>query len=285
MALPGILPKILAPRAVAGREALARAMAQYYAMSGHHNGSQLTMARYSVLKSYMNDVDIARAECVHGLAVITNIVPAAFWTVYHVFSDPDVLSRVREELESLASIDEQTPDRKQNCVLDMSKLKDAHFLNSVIHETLRFRAGGTGPRMVLENVILSGEGCEYDIENGSTIILAHEAMHHNKAVWGANANEFVAGRFLDNRISNNAFRGFGGGANMCPGKGFATAQIVALVAMWVLQFDLEPIGGQWEEPGQDQSNMSRENTPALRKPIVEAFPRAGTENVVWRFRM
>src|SRR5688572_10285905 len=106
IALPGILPRILAPRAVAGLEAVVRAMDQYYASGGHLHASQLTMARYTALRGTMNISDIARAECVNGLAIITNSVPAAFWTVWHVFSDPAVLSRVRDEVESFITVGE-----------------------------------------------------------------------------------------------------------------------------------------------------------------------------------
>lgn len=284
VALPGILPSILAPRAVAGREAVVRAMNQYYASGGHHHASQLTMARYTALKGTMNISDIARSECVHGLAIITNSVPAAFWTVWHVFSDRAVLSRVRDEVESFTAVGEPSTEGVQTRIVDMSRLKEAHFLFAVIQETLRFRARGTGPRMILEDVTLSGDECEYHIEKGSALILAHEGMHHNKAVWGPNADTFVADRFLPgNKIPANAFRGFGGGANMCPGKGFATAEIAALVALLVTRFDLRPVEGKWAEPGQDESNMARENTPPLRKVMVDVVPRVGLEEVVWKF--
>jgi len=286
VALPGILPRILAPRAVAGREAVVRAMDQYYASGEHHHASQLTMARYAALKGTMNLSDIARSECVHGLAVITNSVPTAFWTVWHVFSDPAVLLRVRDEVESFTTVEESSAEGLQTRIVDLSRLKEAQFLFAAIQETLRFRARGTGPRMVLEDVTLSGNECEYHIENNSVLILAHEGMHHNEAVWGPEANSFVADRFLPgNKIPANAFRGFGGGANMCPGKGFATAEIAVLVALMVSRFDLRPVGGKWREPGQDESNMARENTPPLRKVMVNVVPRAGLENVIWKFSL
>jgi cytochrome P450 len=281
VALPGILPNILAPRAVAGREAVVSAMDRYYASGGHYQASQLTMARYTALKGTMDIADIARSECVHGLAVISNLVTAAFWTVWHVFSDPAVLSRVRDEVKSLAAIGWSSIEDTRTRIVNVGRLKEAQFLFAVIQETLRIRARGTGPRMVLDDITLSGDECEYHIEKGSVLIIAHEGMHHNKAIWGLDADTFVADRFLPgSKIPTNAFRGFGGGANTCPGKGFATAEIAALVAMMVTSLDLRPAGGRWAEPGQDESNMAREHTPPLRKVMVNVIPRAGVKNVI-----
>ncbi|KAF1957115.1 cytochrome P450 [Byssothecium circinans] len=287
IALPSILPKILAPRAVAGREAVVRAIHQYYTSGAHHHASQLTMSRYTSVKDAMNTLDIARSECVHGLAMITNTVPAAFWTIWHVFSDPAMLSRVREEVESFTVVKEpRTGGGGQMRIVDMSRLKEAHFLLSVIQETLRFRARGTGPRMVLEDTTLTGEGCEYRLEKDSVLIIAHEGMHHDKDVWGPDADIFVAGRFLPGnktKVPANAFRGFGGGANMCPGKGFAVAEIAAMVVMLAVRFELRPVGGRWVEPGQDEGNVARENTPPLGKVGVSVGLRDGVGEVQWKF--
>lgn len=82
VALPGFLSKILAKEAVAGREAVSRAIEQYYESGALQDASQLTVARYTILrKSGMDVRDIARAECVFGLALNGNSVPAAFWVI------------------------------------------------------------------------------------------------------------------------------------------------------------------------------------------------------------
>jgi cytochrome P450 len=230
--------------------------------------------------------DTARAECVFGLALNGNTVPTAFWVIWHIFSDAAVLARVRQELEAFVSAVQDADEGVQTLNLDLRRVKEAQYLQAAIQETLRYRARGTGPRMVLEDVTLSGDGCEYHLEKGSTLILAHEGMHYNTAVWGSNADTFVPDRFLPgNKIPANAFRGFGGGANLCPGKSFAIAEITSLVAMLVMRVDLKPAGGRWKEPGQDASNMARENPPPLRKVMVDVGPRAGTENVVWKYSL
>ena len=244
------------------------------------------MARYTILKQSQSTRDIARAECVFGLALNGNSVPAAFWIIWHLFSNSAILTRVREEIEALVSTEEYAEQGCQTRVLDLDRLKEAHYLHAVIQETLRYRARGTGPRMVLEDVTLTGDECEYRLEKGSTLIIAHEGMHHDKAVWGPDADTFVPDRFLPgNRIPTNAFRGFGGGANMCPGKAFAVAEIASLVAMLATRVDITPVDGRWDEPGQDTCNMARENPPPLGKVLVNVTPRLGTENVIWKYSL
>lgn len=282
--LPGILPKLLARKGIAARERVVAAINQYYASGGLQTGSKLPMVRYNSVKHIMPDGDIARTECTHGLAIMGNIVPAAFWTVFHVFSDLAVLEKVRTQVEEIAVMETVAANQAKHRVIDRDRLKDAPILLSVIQETLRYRARGTGPRMVQEDVTLSDNQREYHIEKDSVVMIAHEAMHYNEDVWGENANQFVAERFLPgNKIPTNAFRGFGGGANMCPGKSLATNVIAGLVAMLAMQFDLEPADGKWIEPGQDQSNMARENTPPLRKTFVNVIPRPGMDKVRWKF--
>lgn len=83
-------------------------------------------------------------------------------------------------------------------------------------------------------------------------------------------------------MPTNAFRGFGGGANLCAGKQFAIGEISAWVAMLVMRFEIEAVGGVWREPGQDVSNIAMENPPPAGEVEVEVRLREGTEGVVWR---
>ncbi|PVH96140.1 cytochrome P450 [Periconia macrospinosa] len=253
----------MAPKAVVGREAVVRAMEQYYESGGLQDSSQLPRARYTILKeSGMSVGDIARAECVFGLALNGNSVPAAFWVVWDVFSDAAVLSRVRQEVQGFISTAQNTGEGVQTLTLDLRRIKEALYLHAVIHETLRYRARGTGPRMVLEDVIISSNACEYHVEKGSTLILANESMHHDTAVWGPNADTLFPDRFsLGTRSPPTAFVALEGDPTSAP----------------------ESLGGRWDEPGQDLSNMARENLPPLKKVMVDVAPRKGTENVVWRY--
>ncbi|KAF2647510.1 cytochrome P450 [Lophiostoma macrostomum CBS 122681] len=292
-------------------------MERYFTSQGHHTSSQLVLARHRILKPVLSLQDRARAEVTNGLAILANTAPAAFWVVWHVFEDRDVLDRVRQEVGRIVVVERGVGDGyggqnshereggrrndgegeehredengdKEIRTIKLAKLKHIPLLFSLIQETLRYRACGTGPRFALEDVTLSdGFSSSYTIEKGAMLILAHEGMHHDKRVWGDDADAFVADRFVPGnkiKIPGNAFRGFGGGANMCPGKSFALHEIAALVAMLVMRVDFVPVEGSggWSEPGMDEGNMAREHTAPKRRVLVRVVPRREVEGVVWR---
>ena len=259
-------------------------MEKYFTANGHETSSQLVMARHTMLEPVLSLQDRARAEVTNGLAIITNTAPTAFWVIWHVFSDSGLLARVREQVESILTVSKSGAAIVKT--LETSKLKDIPLLISLIQETIRLRARGTGPRFAADDVVLSSDSAEFHIEKGATVMLAHQGLNQNPHVWGDDAGQFVPERFLPgskNKVPANAFRGFGGGANMCPGKGFAIQEIAELVAMLVCRFDLVPVGGVWGEPGQDEGNMAREHTEPKRRVKVRIVPRKDVEGVVWRF--
>ncbi|KAH8667574.1 cytochrome P450 [Tricladium varicosporioides] len=294
------LPKIIAARALAGREAVVTAMNDYFASKGHLYGSSLVKARYLALKEHVDDVDLARLECVNGIAILSNTVPTAFWTIYHIFGDPAVLHEVRRQVGAITT--QMTPtaglpkslqgnESVPVCKIDLGRLKEAPILFSVIQETLRLRATGSGPRMVMEDVRVGSQ--QYLLKKHSVVIIANKALHSDRVAWGETANadpsKFIADRFCG-RTPPHAFRGFGGGINLCPGRGFAMAEIAALVAMLTMRFDLVPtksaLGGDsggWIEPDQNLSNMSLQIAPPKRKVVVDIVPRLDSENVSWEF--
>jgi cytochrome P450 len=301
LSLPPLLASLLAPKGVAGRARVAQAFEKYIAANGHTASSQLIEARQKILESVLSIQDRARSEVTNGLAIIGNTAPVAFWVVWHVFSDQGLLERVREQVESILTVSTsqsgngEAKDASTTVkTIPTSALKEIPLLFSLIQETIRYRARGTGPRFALDDVILTSDASEFHIEKGATVMLAHQGMNQNPHVWGSDAGQFVPERFLPggkSKVPANAFRGFGGGANACPGKSFALHEIAAWVAMLVCRFDLVPVGGEgkgkgegvWREPGQDEGNMAREHPAPKRKVMVRIVPRREAETVVWRF--
>lgn len=99
--------------------------------------------------------------------------------------------------------------------------------------------------------------------------------------------DFDAQRFIksgSNKIHPGAFRGFGGGVNLCPGKALATTEVVALLAMLAMRYEMKPTSGQWTDPQQDISNMSLAISLPQIKIIVEMLPRQGMRWSSWAFR-
>lgn len=73
-------------------------------------------------------------------------------------------------------------------------------------------------------------------------------------------NEFYHKRFVKEpgpkKHNPTAFRAFGGGATLCPGRHFASTEILAFAASILLRFDIKPVStsSQWDTAGYRQAN-------------------------------
>ncbi|KAI0436280.1 cytochrome P450 [Xylaria telfairii] len=105
---------------------------------------------------------------------------------------------------------------------------------------------------------------EYFLKKGSTIIIPSSVHHTNRAIWGKTVETFLHKRFIresrERGINATAFRAFGGGTTLCPGRHFAATEILMFSALLVLRFDIEPIGGKWIAPS------------TAKSPVVPALP-------------
>ena len=273
------LSRYLASKGCEGRARVVSAFLDYFKKGGHQSGSDLVKARIKVMECELAPSDIAALECVNGQAILVNSVPTAFWTLWQVYSNHEILHAVREEVDAITSAKE---GRK---TITLPNLKNLPILASTIQETLRHRSCGIGARMVLEDTILEGK---YHLKKGSYVMLDNRSLHRHKTTWGPDNEDFDMGRFVkpaDQRMiqRSGAFRGFGGGANLCPGKDFATLEIMALVAMFVARFDIIPDGGRWIDPQQDLSNVSLAIAPPKSKVNVQIVERDGLGGLKWRF--
>lgn len=123
---------------------------------------------------------------------------------------------------------------------------------------MRCRSLGTQIRICLEDHIL---GDRYLLKKGGIVAIAQTVQHTSTDAWGPNVSEFDHLRFVKGhstgKMNLTAFRAFGGGHTMCPGRHFSATEIIAFAALMVLQFDIAPIeGGMWEEPTWANSPMS-----------------------------
>lgn len=53
-----------------------------------------------------------------------------------------------------------------------------------------------------------------------------------------------------------AFRAFGGGATLCPGRHFASTEILAFASVILLRFDVRPRTGSWDTRGYREANAA-----------------------------
>lgn len=212
--------------------------------------------RAKVLREYgIPEPDIARFEAVNGFGILLNLLPTAFWTLWHVLADPELLSAVRDEARAagLTTLDDCLPDS----VAALKKLDDLPLLTSVMKEAMRHHGAGVAARMVMDDHMLGGE---YLLKRDSYVFIPNQAIHFDKASWGASVNTFVPNRFTRDsgeKIHPAAFRGFGGGVNLCPGKAYSLRLITGVVAAVALRFEGSSVGADgWRDPGHDEKSMA-----------------------------
>ncbi|KAI1262207.1 cytochrome P450 [Xylariaceae sp. FL1019] len=92
---------------------------------------------------------------------------------------------------------------------------------------------------------------------GATVMTVAPAQHTDPSLWSPTAGNFDHRRFLRGlrrkRINPAAFRPFGGGTVLCPGRHFVSTEVLSFVALLLLQLDIRPItkGAEWFDQGNE----------------------------------
>jgi len=226
---------------------------RYYKNNGQEQGSGLARARHAVAaKNGFTERDTALLEVPFLLAVVANTVPTTFWALCHTFSRPDVLDELREELAG--AVIRGVNDSKATYTVEITSLKqNCPLLLSVYHEILRTHSVLPSTREVLEDTMLNDQ---YLVKKGANIQMATRPVHYDHEIWGADAQEMDLRRFLrkdQQKMNSFKFRTFGGAPHICPGRQFATTEIICTIALMVMRYEMVPAAGSWKIPKQDQS--------------------------------
>ncbi|CCD53867.1 putative cytochrome p450 protein [Botrytis cinerea BcDW1] len=276
------LPKVTCRKAYQGREKMVDAFLKYYADEGTKTASHIVQSQDRVATtSGISLLDRARIDAVSGHAILANTTPTAFWTVFHLLSDPKLVEEVRNAVEPFVKTSEKNGHLSRE--MDISKIRDVPIIRSILHESLRHYADGTGTRIVLQDTMLDDK---YLLKKDSFIFMPNRAYHFDESSWGTDVDNFDAHRFMKSKpYQPGAFRGFGGGINLCPGRFYAMNEISFLCSMLVLRYDVKPVGGAWIHPGADSSNLSLIINPPIKKVLVDFKPRAGWAGGDWSFTL
>lgn len=248
---------LICRKAYRGREKVFKGFLKYFAAGNHTRGSRLVQARYEVNNKYgMSVDDIARFELAPAIASLVNTAPAAFWMLIHIYSSPSLLDDLRQKLSAFVTVSSAssgvstTPSIVQN--LDMTEIiKDCPLLMSLLQEVLRLQSTNAAGRMVLEDTMLSHK---YLLRKGSMLLIPAAELHNKSSVWGPSVDDFDPYRFVENteqgksKIPASAYRAFGGGSALCPGRYFAAMGVLSVVVPLILEYDITPVDGQWVMP-------------------------------------
>lgn len=243
------------PKIYRARELVAAAMFDYIRKEGYKTASGLVRSRFEhhVEQWGLGLEDFGRGELGNTFAVLGNSTPCALWLLFHILSDNDILADVRKEVSAMVRVNEEDGCNS----IDLATVRTScPILLSTFQETLRAHSVNPRVRRVLDDVLLSDQIL---LKKGSILMIPTPVQHTDTSAWGPDARAFdhmhfarKAGQRKHDRV---AFRSFGGGHVLCPGRHFASTEIMALAALLVLQFDVVPTsnGGEWIEPTSKKS--------------------------------
>ncbi|GAM88894.1 hypothetical protein ANO11243_069280 [Dothideomycetidae sp. 11243] len=291
--LANVFPRITARRSFQARETVYRAMLKYARAGGYadEDCSELAKSRWQTqTDAGATEENIARLETAVNVGVLSNTVPSTFWTIFEVLSDPDLLEAVRAEIRSNAM--EVDPATKVHAI-DLSRIRaGCPTLVSAFQEVLRVHSNGAPTRMVYEDILLDDR---YLLKAGSVLQLPAPAINGDGSQWGSDPKKFDHTRFQAREQQINArgtvhlkpratsYMSFGASPNLCPGRHFAAAEILSLVAMLVMRVDITPTKGEWWVPRLNSWAVAASMTPPVEDYPVLIRQRPEYEGVEWTF--
>ena len=245
------------------------------------------LRKYGIEGQRVGDIEVA---LVH--VPTSNSIPTCFWVFIYIFTNRDLVAQLRTEVEPVT---ERVGNQVIVNVDDLSN--KCPLLISTFREVSRIANKFTCNRRVVEDTtITDGQGRAYLLKKGAAIQMPSGPMHGMANVWGPDADQFRPDRFMDRglpsknaKLRRSAWTPFGGGAHLCPGRNFATAEILGFVTSMLLGYHVEPVDGNWENfrpPPMGQCPLAT----AVCKPADEGSVfgtrvtrRSGWESVEWKF--
>jgi cytochrome P450 family 110 len=158
--------------------------------------------------------------------LVAGVDPTALalsWALYWIHEDPDVLCRLRQEIDCLG------PDADSGSITQLS------YLTAVCLETLRMYpipSTPTGRKLLAPAVI---QGRHY--ADGVTLLPWPHIVHRREDLYPDPAR-FRPERFLERQYASHEYFPFGGGARTCVGASLAPLEMKLVLAEIVTQCDL-----------------------------------------------
>lgn len=152
--------------------------------------------------------------------------------LFHVARTPGCLEKLQAELDAAIPQGVDVPTYEM--------VRDLPYLQNVLNETLRYHStSGIGlPRQIP----LDGKGIHllgHYYPPGTVFSVPSYTMHHSKAIWGPDADDFKPERW--DHITprqKNAFIPFSYGPRACVGRNVAEMEMKLIVATWARRYNV-----------------------------------------------
>jgi len=193
------------------------------------------------------DKEVIKCVIIDIFAGSETTAPTLEWAMAELVRNPKVMERataeVRHAFAAYGSVREE-------------KLVEAglQYLPLVIQETLRLHT--PLPFLILQECQDPCRVLGYDVPQGITVMVNAWALGRDERYWPGDPDAFRPERFEAGGGSAADFKGadfellpFGSGRRMCPGMGFALANMELALASLLFHFD-------WEVPGAAELDMT-----------------------------
>ncbi|EFR05040.1 hypothetical protein MGYG_08045 [Nannizzia gypsea CBS 118893] len=284
-----ILPQLTAQKSYRAREELVKEFIKFYEVNGQWEASELSLVRWKIQhEAGANIENIARMEATLCIGVLSNTVPSLFWLTFDIFSRPELLEKLRQEVWENAV--HPSVDSEGNTVhsLDVADIRNkCTLLLATFQEMLRIRSNSATIRTVLEDVEVNNQ---YLLKKGSMLLLPAQFLNLEGSTWGSDSADFNPYRFIDGdrekggRLRSKGYMSWGTSPNMCPGRHFASGEILPAVAMLLVRYDITPVDGTWHQPSINREAVAASIPPPKERFLVKFSTRESQDAVKWEFR-
>ncbi|CAH0038147.1 unnamed protein product [Clonostachys solani] len=273
-----VLPGLITPRGSRARKLFFDAMHRYYSEDGPSTASALIRSRHAVsLQHGLSQTDMEHFNLSVSYGLLVNTVPTAAWVLYHVYSDESLLASLRRDIGAFVRREEEA-----TASINLPEvIAGCRLLDSLVREVLRVHSTNASGRVVLRDTLIDDR---YMLKEGATLLTPSAELHRNADVWGPTASAFDAGRFLgQKKVPGSAYRAFGSGASVCPGRFFATNEISAILVMMLPRYDVSPAHGRsWVVP-KTKSHITTSIMTPVEDIEVRITEREEAKGVKWTF--
>lgn len=171
---------------------------------------------------------------------------AMTWCIYHIHKHPEVLVRVRAEV-----------DEAFEAGLELDQIAKLPYLNAVWKEAMRLYPILPDALRLLNTPMELGP---YKIDAGKVVGVSISGVHRDPEIF-ENPMSFKPERFLEHSYKPWEFMPFGGGHRRCLGAAFASYEMAIVLATWIREADITLLD-------QDVKPARRGLTIATDKPVA-----------------
>ncbi|KAL8372575.1 hypothetical protein RB595_002084 [Gaeumannomyces hyphopodioides] len=198
------------------------------------------VARHDFLNAMLKNADPETGEMLGDDEVVRNLITFLVaghettsgmlsFATYYLLKHPETLARAQKEVDDVVGTEQVT----------VSHIQKLPYLDAVFREALRLMPTAVAFYVTpYKPELLAGK---YLVEPGEAVCCLLDPIHRDKAVYGADADEWKPERMLQENfeaLPADAWKPFGNGQRICLGMAFTWQESKLAMAMLLQNFDL-----------------------------------------------